>query len=115
MMKKQDAPPMLRIAGLHKRFGEHEVLKGIDIEVAAGEVVVVIGPSGSGKSTLLSCINFLEPFEAGTVQVNGRWIGWIPSEEGKPPTRMSEAELDAVRTGVGIVFQQYNLFPDLHK
>jgi polar amino acid transport system ATP-binding protein len=113
MMKKTDAPPMLRIAGLHKRFGEHEVLKGIDIEVAAGEVVVVIGPSGSGKSTLLSCINFLEPFEAGTVQVNGRWIGWIPSEGSLPPTRMSEAELDAVRTGVGIVFQQYNLFPHM--
>ena len=128
MMKKTDAPPMLRIAGLHKRFGEHEVLKGIDIEVAAGEVVVVIGPSGSGKSTLLSCINFLEPFEAGTVQVNGRWIGWIPSSDdaatqgrtasgpgagNKPPTRMSEAELDAVRTGVGIVFQQYNLFPHM--
>ena len=112
-MKKPDVPPMLRIAGLHKRFGDHEVLKGIDIEVAAGEVVVVIGPSGSGKSTLLSCINFLEPFEAGTVQVDGRWIGWIPSEGGKPPTRMSEPELDAVRTGVGIVFQQYNLFPHM--
>ncbi len=105
--------PMLRIQGLTKRYGQHEVLRNIDLEVEAGEVLVIIGPSGSGKSTLLSCINFLEPFESGSVRVAGRWIGYTPGADGGR-VRMREAELDAVRAGIGIVFQQYNLFPHLN-
>jgi polar amino acid transport system ATP-binding protein len=103
---------MLRIHNLHKRYGANEVLRGIDLTVQRGEVVVVIGPSGSGKSTLLSCINFLEPFEAGNVHVDGEAIGWVGGSDGAR-VRQSERELDRLRAGIGIVFQQYNLFPHL--
>ena len=65
------ATPEVEIRGLVKSFGEVRVLKGIDLEVAAGEVVVIVGPSGSGKSTLLNCINFLEPYEEGIIRVGG--------------------------------------------
>jgi ABC-type polar amino acid transport system ATPase subunit len=64
--------PLLRIAGLHKRFAEVEVLKGIDLDVAQGEVVALIGASGSGKTTTLRCINVLEEFEQGTITLAGR-------------------------------------------
>jgi polar amino acid transport system ATP-binding protein len=103
---------MLRIHNLHKSYGANQVLRGIDLSVQRGEVVVVIGPSGSGKSTLLSCINFLEPFDAGTVHVDGEAIGWTGGGDGAR-VRQSERELDRLRTGIGIVFQQFNLFPHL--
>lgn len=103
---------MLRVHNLHKRYGTHEVLRGIDLTVQRSEVVVVIGPSGSGKSTLLSCINFLEPFDAGTVHVDGEPVGWNVGGDGAR-VRQSERELDRLRTGIGIVFQQFNLFPHL--
>jgi polar amino acid transport system ATP-binding protein len=103
---------MLRIRNLHKHYGAHAVLRGIDLDVAHGEAVVVIGPSGSGKSTLLSCINFLEPFETGEVRVNGEPIGWSAGAEGTR-VRQSERELDRLRAGIGIVFQQFNLFPHM--
>src|SRR3981081_3869611 len=73
------APAMVRIWNLHKSFGDTEVLKGVDLDVARGEVVTVIGPSGAGKSTLLSCINFLEPFEQGEITVDGEPDGWLNS------------------------------------
>ncbi len=90
---------MISICGLHKSFGDHEVLRGIDLEVAEGEVVCVIGPSGSGKSTLLRCINRLEEPTAGTVVVDG--------VEVTDP----KVDLDRVRKRIGMVFQQFNLFP----
>ncbi|MEO7836077.1 MAG: amino acid ABC transporter ATP-binding protein [Acidimicrobiales bacterium] len=90
---------MIAISGLHKAFGTNEVLRGIDLDVAAGEVVCVIGPSGSGKSTLLRCINRLEEPSAGTVVVDGVEVN------GKG------VDLDKVRTSMGMVFQQFNLFP----
>ncbi|WP_318011432.1 amino acid ABC transporter ATP-binding protein [Actinotalea sp. M2MS4P-6] len=90
---------VVRITDLHKSFGEREVLKGIDLEVAEGEVVCVIGPSGSGKSTLLRCVNLLEQPTGGTVEVLG-------TEVTDP-----DVDIDAVRTHVGMVFQQFNLFP----
>ncbi len=90
---------MISIAGLHKSFGTHEVLRGIDLEVAAGEVLCVIGPSGSGKSTLLRCINRLEEPTAGTVVVAGVEV------TGR------DVDLDKVRRCMGMVFQQFNLFP----
>ena len=91
----------IAIAGLHKWFGAHHALRGIDLSVAAGERVVVCGPSGSGKSTLVRCINGLETFEQGRVTVNGIAL------DGDPRT------LRRVRRGVGMVFQQFNLFPHL--
>jgi polar amino acid transport system ATP-binding protein len=105
------APAMVRIWNLHKRFGETEVLRGVDLEVARGEVVTVIGPSGAGKSTLLSCINFLEPFEQGEITVDGEPVGWSTSGAGR--VRMPEVQLNRIRQSIGIVFQQFNLFPHL--
>ena len=91
----------IRIEGLRKSFGDVEVLKGIDFEVAAGEVVCVIGPSGSGKSTLLRCVNRLEEPTAGRVFVGG-------AEVTDP-----DVDIDAVRRRIGMVFQQFNLFGHL--
>jgi polar amino acid transport system ATP-binding protein len=92
--------PMLRIEGVHKRFGDLHVLRGIDLSVDRGGVVCVIGPSGSGKSTLLRCINLLEPPDAGSIFL-----------EGKEITGAEKAEVNFVRRRVGMVFQQFNLFP----
>ena len=86
---------------VHKRFGDNVVLDGIDLAVAAGETLVVIGPSGSGKSTLLRCINLLEPIDSGRIVLEGEEI-----------TRKG-AKVAAIRQRIGIVFQQFNLFPHL--
>ena len=91
----------VEVRGLHKSFGDLEVLRGIDCRVAVGEVVCVIGPSGSGKSTLLRCVNLLEEPSAGQVFVGG--------VELTDP----EVDIDAVRRRIGMVFQQFNLFPHL--
>jgi polar amino acid transport system ATP-binding protein len=93
--------PMLRIENLHKHFGKLEVLKGVDMEVVKGEVVVILGPSGSGKSTLLRCVNRLEEPTRGRIfleeiEVTG-----------------AKTDINAVRERVGMVFQQFNLFPHL--
>jgi polar amino acid transport system ATP-binding protein len=101
------AEPMLRLEGIHKRFGELEVLRGIDLEIARGEVVCVLGPSGSGKSTLLRCINLLEPPEEGEIFLEGHDICKGPGSG----TGEQSWELDFVRQRVGIVFQQFNIFP----
>jgi polar amino acid transport system ATP-binding protein len=93
--------PPIQVIGLHKSFGELEVLKGIDFQVNHREVVCVIGPSGSGKSTLLRCINLLETPTAGKVLVEGTDIT-------DPDT-----DVDAIRTRIGMVFQRFNLFPHL--
>ena len=91
---------MIKIKNLKKSFGDLHVLKGIDLEIAEREVVVIIGPSGSGKSTLLRCINFLEVPTEGTVTVDN-----IPMN--------SEENINAVREEVGMVFQRFNLFPHM--
>ncbi len=98
---------LLQLAGIHKRFGDLEVLKGIDLEVSKGEVVCVIGPSGSGKSTLLRCINLLEPPEEGEVFLEGHGVCKGPGSGGGE----SGWEVDFLRQRVGMVFQQFNLFP----
>ena len=108
MTTVEPARPMVQVRDLHKSYGDHAVLRGIDLAVARGEVVSVIGPSGSGKSTLLGCIDFLEPFERGEVLIDGAPIGWVGS--GVQRRRMSERELNAARQRIGIVFQQFNLF-----
>ncbi|WP_308282632.1 amino acid ABC transporter ATP-binding protein [Pseudonocardia nigra] len=93
--------PIVRIIDLHKSFGANEVLRGIDLEVARGEVLCIIGPSGSGKSTLLRCVNLLEVPTSGTVVVDGH--------EMTDP----DVDIDAARRSTGMVFQQFNLFSHL--
>jgi ABC-type polar amino acid transport system ATPase subunit len=100
-------PPVVSVSGLHKRFGDLEVLKGIDMDIDAGEVVVVFGRSGSGKSTFLRCINFLEDPDQGTVEVAG-----ISVSAGLP-TRRRRREIRKLRTHCGMVFPQFNLVPQM--
>ncbi len=92
--------PIIHIDNISKTFGTIEALKGVSLDVSKGEVVVIIGPSGSGKSTLLRCINRLEEFDSGSIIVDG-----IPLD--------TTENINAVRTEVGMVFQQFNLFPHL--
>ena len=96
------AMPVVEIAGLRKRFGQNEVLKGIDLQVAPGEVIAIIGRSGSGKSTLLRCINGLETFDSGSLAVAGQ-----------PLAHGDARAMRALRQQVGMVFQSFNLFPHL--
>jgi polar amino acid transport system ATP-binding protein len=107
------ATPEIEIRGLVKSFGAQTVLRGIDLDVASGEVVVVIGPSGSGKSTLLNCINFLEPFQEGIVRVGGQWVGYKIDAKTGVRVRQPENELNALRARIGMVFQHFNLFPHM--
>jgi polar amino acid transport system ATP-binding protein len=104
--------PVVEIRGLRKAFGPNRVLDGIDLEVAKGEVVVVIGPSGSGKTTLLRCINLLEPYDEGSVRVDGVEVGFHDGDAGRR-RRRSERELARIRADIGMVFQLFNLFPHL--
>lgn len=91
---------MVRLEGLHKRFGDLHVLRGIDMEVEKGSVVCIIGPSGSGKSTLLRCVNLLEQADEGHIYLEGQDI-----------TDAKKEQLQFVHRRVGMVFQQFNLFP----
>ena len=91
---------LIEIKGLHKAYGQFEALRGIDLSIAAGEVVVVVGPSGSGKSTLIRCVNLLEDYQRGEVLVGGEKV-------------MRGRALARVRAEVGMVFQSFNLFPHL--
>ncbi len=103
--------PVLQIERLHKSFGGVPVLKGVDLEVAAGEVVSIIGSSGSGKTTLLRCVNLLEEFEAGRVRIEGQEIGY--REEGGRRVRLRDAVVARQRAMTGMVFQSFNLFPHM--
>ncbi len=104
-MSQEEA--IVRVEGVHKRFGRLEVLKGIDMDVHKGEVVVIFGRSGSGKSTLLRCVNFLEDPTEGTVEVSGIRLG------GGFRTRRKREQIRQLRLHVGMVFQQFNLFPHM--
>lgn len=97
----EGAEPIIRFEAVDKFFGSFQVLKKISLDVALGERVVICGPSGSGKSTLIRCINGLEQHEAGSLSVEGTRLG------------QDRASLDKVRSSVGMVFQQFNLFPHL--
>ncbi len=99
--RRAEEAALIRLDGVRKSFGDNLVLDGIDLEVASGEVLVVIGRSGSGKSTLLRCINLLEPLQGGRVFFEGDEI----TAEG--------VDVSAVRQRIGMVFQQFNLFPHL--
>lgn len=91
---------MIDIKNLHKSFGGHEVLKGIDLHINPQEVVVIIGPSGSGKSTLLRCMNLLEVPTSGSVVVDGMDL-------------TGDADINKAREEIGMVFQRFNLFPHM--
>jgi len=101
------AEAMVKLSGIQKSFGALEVLKGVNLEVAKGEVVCILGPSGSGKSTLLRCVNLLEPPEQGEIFLEGHDICKGPGSG----TGEQSWELNFVRQRVGMVFQQFNLFP----
>ncbi len=101
-----DNAPIVRIRGLRKAFGDHVVLNGIDFDVLPSQVVVVIGPSGSGKSTFLRCCNGLEQAQGGRIDICGRTL----VNEGQ---MLPDADLNALREEVGMVFQSFNLFPHL--
>ncbi|WP_317629610.1 amino acid ABC transporter ATP-binding protein [Halomonas sp. 7T] len=96
--------PIVRMQQLNKHFGSLHVLNNIDLEIIPGEVVVIIGASGSGKSTLIRCINGLEEFQSGSLEVDGNPL---------LPNGKSSKALQTIRTEVGMVFQQFNLFPHL--
>jgi len=102
---------MVRCVDVHKRFGRLEVLRGINLDVARGEVVVILGPSGSGKSTLLRCINHLEKLDAGRIFVDGDLIGY--REKNGKLVEAREPEIALKRSQIGVVFQRFNLFPHL--
>jgi polar amino acid transport system ATP-binding protein len=102
------AHPMVLAEGVHKRFGRLEVLKGISLEVATGEVMCIIGPSGSGKSTFLRCVNHLEEIHAGRLWVDGELVGY--RQQGDKIYELREREVARKRAEIGMVFQHFNLF-----
>ncbi|GGS19809.1 amino acid ABC transporter ATP-binding protein [Actinokineospora fastidiosa] len=103
--------PMVRAEGVCKSYGRLEVLRGIDLEVAHGEVMCVIGPSGSGKSTFLRCINHLEKVDAGRLYVDGDLVGY--RQRGDRLHELREDEVAHKRRSIGMVFQRFNLFPHM--
>ncbi len=96
---------LLKVTGLGKRFGNTEVLRGIDLEVQPGERIAILGASGSGKSTLLRCLNFMELPDIGRLELDGEVLG--------VDGRYREREMIGVRQRIGMVFQQFNLFPHM--
>ncbi len=101
---------VVEVAGLRKRYGEQDVLRGLDLTVSPGEVVALLGQSGSGKSTLLRCINHLESWQGGTVRVAGQRLGYRADGRAVSPTALANQR---ATVGVGMVFQHFNLFSHL--
>ncbi len=111
-MSEPASVPVVRIRGVKKSFGSNRVLDGVDLDVRKGEVVVIIGPSGSGKTTLLRCINLLETYDEGSIQVDGVEVGFRDGGEGVRKHR-HDRDLARIRADIGMVFQLFNLFPHL--
>ena len=105
------ASPLIAVREVWKRFGTLEVLRGVSLDVDAGEVVVVIGPSGSGKTTLLRALNALETVDGGTITIKGIHLA-EPGSDGRP-RRPDDRTIRAVRLEIGMVFQRFNLFPHM--
>jgi ABC-type polar amino acid transport system ATPase subunit len=106
-VRGDQAGPMIRVRGLEKYFGPLYVIRGVDLDVSPGEVVVIIGPSGGGKSTFLRCLNFLEEPSAGSIEIDGVEI------RASEPGREHRRHIREVRRKAGMVFQQFNLFPHM--
>src|SRR5918996_1626102 len=102
---------MVEIRQVQKYYGSLHVLRGVDLDVRAGEVVCVIGPSGSGKTTLLRCINFLETYQGGRILVDGSLVGY--RDRNGRLYHAPEREIARVRAETAMVFQQFNLFPHM--
>lgn len=102
---------ILEINNLQKAYGDHEVLKGVNLELNKGDVVSIIGSSGSGKTTLLRCVNLLEEFQGGMIKISGKEIGY--SNNGGVRKKLSNTEIAKDRALTGMVFQSFNLFPHL--
>ncbi len=103
--------PMVKAEAVQKSFGRLEVLKGISLEVAQGDVMCLIGPSGSGKSTFLRCINHLEKINGGRLSVDGQFVGY--RQKGTKLYEQRESEVAQSRSEIGMVFQRFNLFPHM--
>jgi polar amino acid transport system ATP-binding protein len=103
---------IVEIKGLAKSFGATRVLNGVDLTVRRGQVISIIGPSGGGKTTLLRCINLLETYDAGSIQVDGVEVGYTTAA-GPGRRARGERELAKIRADIGMVFQLFNLFPHL--
>jgi polar amino acid transport system ATP-binding protein len=101
--------PLVRAQGVHKSYGRNEVLKGVDLSLAEGQVLCLVGPSGSGKSTFLRCINHLETINRGRLWVDGELIGYRQS--GDVLHELNEKDVCRQRAQIGMVFQNFNLFP----
>jgi len=99
--------PIIKVRQLHKYFGPLHVIRGVDLDVPPGEVVVIIGPSGAGKSTFLRCLNFLEEPSAGTIEIDELKI------DAQEPLRRQRHHIRMLRQKAGMVFQQFNLFPHM--
>ncbi|GHH54401.1 amino acid ABC transporter ATP-binding protein [Streptomyces candidus] len=102
---------MVQAENVYKSFGHVEVLKGINLEVATGEVFCLVGPSGSGKSTFLRCINHLEKVNAGRLSVDGQLVGY--RQKGDKLYELKDSEVARQRREIGMVFQRFNLFPHM--
>ncbi|MGE7368617.1 amino acid ABC transporter ATP-binding protein [Neorhizobium sp. NPDC001467] len=105
------AKPLVQARNVHKAFDQLEVLKGIDLDVMPGEVVVVLGPSGSGKSTFLRCINHLESIQQGFIEVDGEQIGYRVRNDRLE--KLTDNGIARQRRKIGMVFQQFNLYPHM--
>ncbi len=103
--------PIVQIKGVHKSFGNLQVLNGVDLDIAPGEVVCIIGPSGSGKTTMLRCINFLEEYQQGSIMVDGELVGY--REKNGKRKGAPEKDIARMRAETAMVFQSFNLFPHM--
>lgn len=112
MLYFPEKPPLLEVTQLRKRFGQIEVLNGIDLTIRSGEVVAILGSSGSGKTTFLRCVNLLDSPDSGRIAIDGTAI-FDRTPEGRLNARQRPRDVNAMRASVGMVFQQFNLFPHM--
>ena len=108
-----DQSALIQIRGVHKFFGALHVLRGIDLDIANGEVCVIMGPSGSGKSTLLRCLNQLETISAGEIFIDGELLGYRKDSSTGVLHDLTDKQIASQRSQIGMVFQRFNLFPHM--